>query len=443
MPLKKNENLSKTTENRARPPRNRARSEERTRPDHPAQAAPVVLRSALKDLTQDSKNANRGTDRGNKMIEASLRDLGAGRSIVIDKHGNIIAGNKTAQNAAAAGLEDVIVVQTDGTKVVAVQRMDLDLSRDAKAKKLAIADNRTGQINLEWDPENLAELSKEIDLSGLFTESELGAVLAALDANTGATDDVPDLPKKAKTKPGALYRLGEHRLLCGDATKPDDIGRLMPMASADMVWTDPPYNVDYVGKTANSLKIQNDKMGDATFRTFLRDAFGAMAWATKPGAPFYVAHADVEAENFLAAIRESGLLFKQYLIWVKNAIVLGRKDYHFKHEPILYGWKDGASHTWYSDRKQTTVLEYDRPQRSAEHPTMKPVALVEYCIRNSSPKNGRVLDVFGGSGTTLMACESLGRRAFLMELDPLYCDVIVTRWENATGKKAVLDGSPA
>ena len=204
-----------------------------------------------------------------------------------------------------------------------------------------------------------------------------------------------------------------------------------------MFITDPPYNVDYVGKTKDSLKIQNDKMDNDSFRQFLVDAFTTAKTVMKAGASFYIWHADSEGYNFRGACFDIGWKVRECLIWCKNSMVMGRQDYQWQHEPCLYGWNEG-SHAWYSDRKQTTVLKFDRPSRNREHPTMKPVALFDYLIKNSSKKGDNILDVFAGSGTTVMACEQNGRNAYCMELDPKYCDVIVERWENFTGKKAVL-----
>lgn len=251
-------------------------------------------------------------------------------------------------------------------------------------------------------------------------------------------DEAPEPPADPVTRRGDIYQLGRHRLLCGDSTVMSDAQNLMGDARADMVWTDPPYNVAYEGKTKDALKIQNDEMSAENFYQFLYDAYSNMLMFTKPGGAIYVAHADSEGMNFRKAMIDSGWLIKQCLIWVKQALVMGRQDYHWKHEPILYGWAPGASHNWFADRKQTTVLEFNRPSRNAEHPTMKPVELIEYCLTNSCAPKGLVLDLFGGSGSTLIACEKIGRSAALMELDPRYCDVIVARWEKYTGKKASL-----
>lgn len=207
---------------------------------------------------------------------------------------------------------------------------------------------------------------------------------------------------------------------------------------ADMLLTDPPYNVDYVGKTKDALKIKNDKMEGSAFREFLRDAFISADTGMRKGAVFYIWHADSEGYNFRGACFDVDWKVRECLIWNKNSMVMGRQDYQWKHEPCLYGWKDGASHLWASDRKQVTVLNFDRPSKSELHPTMKPIALFAYQIGNNTHEGDAVLDIFGGSGTTLMACEQLKRKSYTCELDPHYCDVILQRWENYTGQQAVL-----
>ena len=394
-----------------------------------------MLERKLRDLLPDAKNANRGTERGSQMIENSLRHYGAGRSILIDKNGRIIAGNKTAEHAGCIGLDDVLVIQTDGRKLVAVQRTDLET--DAAAKELAIADNRSGQVSLEWDPAVLQEL--DVDLAKFWTPGEIEALMASIAVTAELLTDedaVPAAPESATTKPGDIYVMGNHRLLCGDATHAADYARLMDGYQADLVVTDPPYNVDYVGKTKDALKIQNDKKSAEAFYEFLLGAHRGMLSVMKDGAGIYVFHADLEGVNFRRALLDSGLKLAACCVWVKQSMVMGRSDYQWQHEPVLYGWKPTAAHRWYSDRRQTTVWNFDRPSRSEDHPTMKPVALIEYPIQNSSRGGDVVLDPFGGSGTTLIACEKHGRSARLMELDPIYCDVIVERWELATGKKA-------
>ena len=248
----------------------------------------------------------------------------------------------------------------------------------------------------------------------------------------------PEPPEEPKSKRGDIYKLGRHRLMCGDSTSVTDVEALVDGRQIDLLITDPPYNVDYTGKTKDALKIENDQMEDESFRQFLRDAFLTADTVMKPGATFYIWHADSEGYNFRGACHDIQWKVRQCLIWVKNVMVMGRQDYQWKHEPCLYGWKEGAAHHWYSDRTQTTLPEFDRPTRSKEHPTMKPVPLFDYQIKNSSKKGDAVLDLFGGSGTTIICCEQNGRDAFLMELDPRYVDVIVDRWEKLTGQKAEL-----
>ena len=226
--------------------------------------------------------------------------------------------------------------------------------------------------------------------------------------------------------------------MCGDSTSVTDVEKLMNGNKADMLLTDPPYNVDYEGKTKDKLKIKNDSMDNDSFRQFLRDAFTSADMVMKEGAVFYIWHADSEGYNFRGACFDVGWKVRQCIIWNKNCMVMGRQDYQWKHEPCLYGWKDGASHLWASDRKQTTVIDMPKPAKSDLHPTMKPVALFDYQIKNNTKGGDIVLDLFGGSGTTIMACEQNNRIAYSMEFDPHYVDVIIARWEQFTGQKAVL-----
>ena len=276
----------------------------------------------------------------------------------------------------------------------------------------------------------------DLELTG-FSLDEINDILGQDDLSTNVEEqELPEPPIDPVTKLGDVWILGDNRLLCGDSTSPEDVSRLMGCDLADLWLTDPPYNVAYQGKTKDALTIQNDEMDDESFRRFLVSAYSAADSVLKEGAAFYIWHADSEGFNFRGACRDVGWKVRECLVWVKNAFVMGRQDYQWKHEPCLYGWKEGASHNWYSDRCQTTVLEFARPNRNGEHPTMKPVELFRYLIANSTRKGQVVLDSFGGSGTTLIACENIGRKACLLELDPVYCDVIVKRWQNLTGQKA-------
>ena len=296
-------------------------------------------------------------------------------------------------------------------------------------------------------------------------------------------DKNPRRLTEAVSKLGDYFRLGEHRLLCGDSCKSADVARLMGQDRADCVFTDPPYNLDYAGKQKKRNVILNDSMSDGKFYDFLLSAFRNMAAVMKPGAGIYICHGDCERLNFQRAMVNAGLDQKECLIWVKNSLVFSRQDYHWRHEPILYGWKPGAAHNWYGDRKGTTVIEnfpclqvvregkkttitvstaenhvtfecsdvkvldaftgdkssvwyFNRPTSSLEHPTMKPVELILRALNNSSKRGDVVMDLFGGSGSTLIAAENCGRRARIMELSPIFVDVTIKRWENATGGKA-------
>jgi site-specific DNA-methyltransferase (adenine-specific) len=268
----------------------------------------------------------------------------------------------------------------------------------------------------DWGTEQLEEWGLEVP------SFETDQVLEAVEDDFDTTP-----PEEPITVLGDLYEIGEHRLLCGDSTQTDTFEKLMQGELADMVVTDPPYNVAYEGKTKDALTIENDSMGNDDFYKFLYDFYSALTTAVKKGGAIYVWHASSEVINFGKAMVDAGWLLKQQLIWVKNTMVMGRQDYQWKHEPCLYGWLAGDSHNWYSDRKQTTVIEWDKPQRNGEHPTMKPIGLFGYQIENSSKIGDLVVDAFGGSGTTMVACEQLKRKARIVEFDPKYCDVIVKR----------------
>jgi site-specific DNA-methyltransferase (adenine-specific) len=391
--------------------------------------------ASIDDLKSDHKNARRRTDRSSSLIAESLKRYGAARSIVIDEDGRILAGNGTVEGAKRAGIGKLRIIETEGDELIAVRRSGL--TEDQKVG-LALADNRSSDLS-EWDNDMLRKLSEEHDLKPWFEDDELLAeVLDTVDGNTDP-DDVPEPPADPITKLGDLWILGNHRLLCGDSTDTIALGRLMAGLNADLWLTDPPYNVNYEGKTSDALKIQNDSMKDGEFRQFLHDTYVAANCYLRAGAVFYIWHADSEGYNFRGAANDVGWKVRQCLIWLKSCMVMGRQDYQWKHEPCLYGWTEGAAHYWSSDRKQTTILEFDKPRRNKEHPTMKPVDLFEYQMANSTKQGDIVLDSFGGSGTTLIAAERIHRKARLMELDPAYCDVIVKRWEDFTGKKAILE----
>ena len=403
--------------------------------------------TSINNLKSDHKNARRRTDRSSELIKESLQRYGAARSIVIDEDNRILAGNGTIEGAKAAGIKNVRIIETEGDEIIAVRRTGL--SEDQKVG-LALADNRTADLS-EWDQEMLHRLSEEHDIEPWFNQEDLDELLnvTELDPEGGNTDpdEVPDTPTDPITKPGDLWILGNHRLLCGDSTNAQHMERLMDGKQADLWLTDPPYNVALgMNESPEEAKrrnrrtdgkvVQNDSMPDEEFRQFLRDVYATAATVLRPGAAFYIWHADSEGFNFRGAARDVGWKVRQCLIWAKSSLIMGRQDYQWKHEPCLYGWVEGASHFWNSDRKQTTVLEFDKPSRNGEHPTMKPVELFQYQLNNSTKQGDIVLDSFGGSGTTMIAAERIHRKARLMELDPAYCDVIVKRWEDFTGKTA-------
>jgi site-specific DNA-methyltransferase (adenine-specific) len=383
----------------------------------------------IADLIPYDRNPRRN-DMAVDDVAESMEQVGYITPIVIDENRQILAGETRCKALKKRHVKRDKVLQVFG------------LTEEQK-KKYRLLDNKVGEI-AEWDAELLAGELEEVD----FGDFDFGFddLMAELTDSSDISDNplspaVEDdhelvLPDEPKSKRGDIYQLGAHRLMCGDSTDPADVARLMGGAQADLLLTDPPYNVNYEGGTG--LTIQNDNMEDAEFRKFLRDAFQCADGAMKPGAAFYIWHADSEGYNFRGACHDIGWQVRQCLIWNKNALVLGRQDYQWKHEPCLYGWKAGAAHTWLNDRTQTTVLDFDKPSRSDIHPTMKPIGLFDYQIRNSCPAGGAVLDLFNGSGTTIMACEQNGRSAYCMELDPRYVDAAIERWESFTGGKAVL-----
>lgn len=389
-----------------------------------------------KDITPYARNSRTHSDEQVAQVAASIKEFGWTNPILIDEDNVIIAGHGRLMAAQRLGFDSVPTIRLENLS-------------DAQKRAYVIADNKLA-LNAGWDSEMLAveindliEQGFDLDLTG-FDGDEIDALLA--DANKvadglTADDDVPDVPEIPISTKGDVWVLGRHRVICGDATVITDVEKLMGGALADMLLTDPPYNVDYTGKTKDALKIQNDKMTDDGFRQFLVDSFSTADTVMKKGAVFYIWHADSEGYNFRGACHDIDWEVRQCLIWDKDTMVMGRQDYHWKHEPCLYGWKKGASHLWSSDRKQTTILKFDRPKRNDVHPTMKPVDLMEYQITNNTKGADIVLDLFGGSGSTLIAAEKSGRNAYVNELDEKYVDVIVRRWQDFTGQEAVHEDS--
>jgi site-specific DNA-methyltransferase (adenine-specific) len=331
------------------------------------------------------------------------------RPIVIDENNMVLGGNMRLKACLEAGLTDVPVIHAN------------NLSEEKK-KEFIVKDN-VGYG--EWDWDDLANNWDALELTewGLDIPNFEGEILEAEEDDF----DVPVGGSETDIVLGDIFEIGQHKLLCGSSTQTDSWSKIFASELADLVITDPPYNVAYTGKTKDALTIQNDSMGDGDFYQFLYDFYTALGSYTKAGGSWYVWHADSEGANFRRAMADAGIMVKQCLIWVKNSMVMGRQDYQWKHEPCLYGWKEGAAHSWYSDRKQTTILEFNRPNRNAEHPTMKPIELIAYQITNSSKVGDLVADGFLGSGTTMIASHQLGRKCYGTELDPKYCQVIVDR----------------
>lgn len=398
------------------------------------------MKHQIKELSTDDlipyiNNSRTHDETQVNQIAASIKEFGFLNPVIVDAEHGIIAGHGRVMAAKKLNLKTVPCLEANHLTEA--------------QKKAYIADNKLA-LNAGWDDsilrvefEALKELDFDLTLTG-FSLDELGDFEIeelAPEYKEDADGEVIEPPAEPKTKEGDVWILGKHRLMCGDSCSQTDMELLMREQLADMWLTDPPYNVAYEGKTKDALTIKNDKMDNDSFRQFLRDAYVTADTVMKAGATFYIWHADSEGYNFRGAASDANWKVRQCLIWNKNSIVLGRQDYHWKHEPCLYGWKDGSGHLWASDRKQSTVLEFNKPQRNGEHPTMKPVELFEYCMLNNTKGDDVVLDSFGGSGTTLIAAEKNNRQARLMELDPKYCDVIIKRWQTLTGKDAVLEST--
>jgi DNA modification methylase len=396
----------------------------------------------LVDLTTDPKNANRGTDRGRAALERSLREYGAGRAVLIDRHGRIIAGNKTVEQAKRLDLP-LRVVKTDGKHLIAVQREDLDLATDAHAKALAVADNRVGELDLEWDLDVLKQLHADgIDLSAFWTDAEFAALFT--NTNTGLTDENTVIaPGPTDIVRGELFILGHHRLLCGDATSAGDITRLLEGATPLVMITDPPYGVAYDPAWRHRV---NPQQRTAVGRVQNDDrASWSAAWQLFPGRVAYVWHAGLKAAVVATDLETAGFTLRSQIIWVKQHFALSRGDYHWGHEPCWYAVRGKGQ--WRGDRRQTTVWEVPNLNpmggtRAGEnavtgHGTQKPVRLFELPILHHTLAKEPIYDPFCGSGTAIIAAEKLGRACYAMEIDPQYVQVAVTRWEAFTGQKAL------
>lgn len=417
-------------------------------------SAPMnIIEKKISDISPYENNP-RKNDAAVKYVAESIKQFGFKVPIVIDRDGIIVAGHTRYKAAKKLNLEQVPCIVAD------------DLT-DEQVKAFRLADNKVAE-KAEWDFDLLEEELQDLigfDMSdfGFETEDEEEEELEA--EEDGYDEEVPEEPK---AKLGDIYRLGDHILMCGDSTSSKDVEKLMGGEKADLIVTDPPYNVAI--KNSKGMTIENDDMESTQFLEFLTSCFENAEQSLKPGGAFYIWYASREHINFERALNNAGLQVRQQLIWNKNSFILGRQDYHWKHEPCLYGWKDGEAHYFIDDRTQSTVIEdkgidikklkkeemvqlleeflsdkrsttiinEEKPSANDLHPTMKPVKLIARLIKNSSRQNETVLDLFGGSGTTLITCEQLNRKCRMMEFDPRYADVIIDRWEQFTGEKAVL-----
>ena len=396
-----------------------------------------IERVDISTLTAFAGNPRTHSDAQIDQIAASIRAFGWTNPILVGADGIIIAGHGRLAAATRLGLTEVPVIR-------------LGHLSDAQRKALVIADNQLA-LNAGWDEAALAGLIRELDAEKFeldllgFESDDLDRYLAGLGEEAAAEaeqGELPEVPVVPTSRPGNLWILGNHRLLCGDATVVTDVERLMDGQLADMAALDPPYNVDYANASKNKAlakdrRILNDALGDG-FYQFLYDTCVNLLMVTKGAC--YVCMSSSELHTLQKAFTDAGGKWSTFIIWAKNTFTLGRADYQRQYEPILYGWKQGADHFWCGARDQGDVWFVDKPRVNDLHPTMKPVELIERAIRNSSKSRDIVLDLFGGSGTTLIAAERTGRSARLLELDPKYVDVIVERWQNLTGHAAVLDG---
>ncbi len=392
----------------------------------------TVVLWPVEKLIPYARNARTHTEEQVGQVAASVAEFGWTNPILAGADGVIIAGHARLAAARKLNMTQVPVIV-------------LDHLTPAQRRALVIADNRLA-LSAGWDEamlrvelQSLEEEGFDIDLVG-FTDEEIEEILRdPEETQEGLTDEdaVPDEPERAVTLPGDVWIMGEHRLLCGDATSMQAFQTLLGGGLADMTFTDPPYNVDYQGKTAKKLKIGNDALG-GKFYEFLHQACSNALRVTKGG--IYICMSSSELHTLYRAFTDAGGHWSTFVIWAKHHFTLGRSDYQRQYEPILYGWRDGADHFWCGARDQGDIWFIKRPASSQEHPTMKPVELVERAIRNSSKTRDTILDPFGGSGTTMIACEKSGRQARLIELEPQYCDVAVTRWQEYSGGSAVLEG---
>lgn len=420
-----------------------------------------IIQRKVNDLIPYINNSRTHSEEQVNQIVASINEFGFTNPLLIDEKDNIIAGHGRLLASKKLKMDEVPCIVLSGLT-------------EAQKKAYIIADNKMA-LNAGWDDEllkieleNLKELDFDLELTG-FNVDELDDIFQAEEEQEIVEDDFDiEPPEEPKAKLGDIYQLGNHRLMCGDSTSEEDVAKLMNGEIADLVVTDPPYNVAI--ENSQGMTIKNDNMEENKFLEFLTKAFHCLNISLKKGGAFYVWFASREHINFETALNKNGLEVRQELIWNKNSLILGRQDYQWKHEPCLYGWKDGDSHYFIDDRKQTTVIEdkkpdikkmkkeemqklleeiysdktsttiinEDKPTVNDLHPTMKPIKLIARQVKNSSKVGEKVLDLFGSSGSTIITCEQLDRKCYTMEYDPKYVDVIIKRWEEFTSKKAEL-----
>jgi DNA modification methylase len=407
--------------------------------------------ATITDLTPDAQNANAGTKRGRDLLETSLDKYGAGRSVLVDKHGRVIAGNKTHEAAVDAQMP-IRVIQSDGHELIVHQRTDLDLETDPRARELAYMDNRASEVGLSWDEAQLkADLDKCVDLSASFFDEELRTLIGeGPKAGLTDADDVP-LPRATAIKVGDLFELGRHRLLCGDCTQPGTVRQLMGDHRAGLMNIDPPYGIAYANDDRPNPgvvkpRVANDLLQDRALQDFLESAFrSAVDLALTDNAAWYLWHAHLTQGFFAAAAAAANVVLHRQIIWVKPVLLLGRGQYHWKHEPCFMGWVEGHQPPDYGlgagERTQTTVWEVDSistsERRTLNVSTPKPVGLFKIPITKHLKLNEIAFDGFAGSGPQMIAAEQLGRRCFAIDIDPVCCQVILDRWEAFTGATAV------
>lgn len=394
---------------------------------------PVYKKIDTKLLIKYEKNSRTHSDEQIQQLVNSINEFGFTNPLLVDENNLIIAGHARLAAALKLGIDELPCIVMEGLS-------------QAQKKALVIADNKLA-LNAGWDVDilrdeilDLQEEGFDIELTG-FSLDEISDFMVDEVEGQCDPDDVPEPPTEPITKRGDVWILGRHRLLCGDSTMIDDVECLMNGEKADMVFTDPPYNVDYEGYTEENLKIEKDNMSDEEFKQFLADIFASYSIIVKDNASLYVCHGWVCQREFQDALEANGFNVRCQIIWAKSTFGWGFARYKFQHEPIFYCHRKGQSDSWYGDKTQSTLWEVDKPSANKIHPTMKPIELIEMALRNSSKPNDLVVDLFGGSGSTLIACEKTNRKCYMMELAPNYCDVICDRWENYTGKDAILEST--